>query len=269
MKRFLKSKIFAFILGAIIFGGIGVVATVQFQANEVGYRDTTVDRALDTLYEKANAKETICMKLSGTSLAVGSKYHCNLGENELRNFYVLKVDDNNNEVELIMEKNLSDEVGTQRTMTWNDANTFFNEGHPGYQTKQTWLTKAKEVKIPDVQTIAYAGGVPNWDTTTVTKANEAYFGTNNYTDSSKRSNYAWLYGYTKGCSTAGCTSGSNFYPDSDGYPQGYWTEDLIQNDTSLAWSVSRVGAILYYSTTDNIRNGVRPVIVVSKTSLAG
>ena len=53
MKKFLKSRVFAFILGGIILGSIGVYAS-NILASDISYKDTTVDKALDDLYFKAN-----------------------------------------------------------------------------------------------------------------------------------------------------------------------------------------------------------------------
>lgn len=59
MKRIIKSRIFAFILGAIIFGSVGVIAA-NYAANTIDYTTSknsevkTVKDALDDLYEKHN-----------------------------------------------------------------------------------------------------------------------------------------------------------------------------------------------------------------------
>ena len=59
MNKIFKSRIFSFVLGAIIFGGIGVTSAYTLFANNIGFtpRDTTweVDntkKALDDLYDK-------------------------------------------------------------------------------------------------------------------------------------------------------------------------------------------------------------------------
>ena len=56
MKKILKSRIFQFIVTAIIFTGIGVLAD-NLNASEVNYNDTTVEEALDTLYERSTYTE--------------------------------------------------------------------------------------------------------------------------------------------------------------------------------------------------------------------
>ena len=53
-----KGYIISFILGAIIFGSIGVVATTQILSQDVTYGNTNVKAALDTLYTKAKPDYT-------------------------------------------------------------------------------------------------------------------------------------------------------------------------------------------------------------------
>ena len=68
MKKVLKSRIFAFVLGAVIFGGLVGVSAYTIFANDIGYtpKDTTwkksngeditnVKDAIDELYTKANS----------------------------------------------------------------------------------------------------------------------------------------------------------------------------------------------------------------------
>lgn len=72
MKKIFKSRIFAFVLGAILFGGIGVVSAYTILANNIGYtpKDTTwkktngeditnVKDAIDDLYDKTNNKSDL------------------------------------------------------------------------------------------------------------------------------------------------------------------------------------------------------------------
>ena len=53
MKKIINSKIFAFILGAVLFSGITVYAT-NYLAKDVTYKDTNVENALNDLYENMN-----------------------------------------------------------------------------------------------------------------------------------------------------------------------------------------------------------------------
>lgn len=59
MKRILKNPVFTFILGAIIFSTISVLAVTGINASQISYIDsnnneTTVDLVLDDLYSRAN-----------------------------------------------------------------------------------------------------------------------------------------------------------------------------------------------------------------------
>lgn len=61
MKKIFKSRVFAFVLGALLFGSIGVVSAYTILANDIGYTpsNTTwevdnVKDAIDDLYTKAN-----------------------------------------------------------------------------------------------------------------------------------------------------------------------------------------------------------------------
>ena len=61
MIKLIKSRLFAFVLGALIFGSIGVVSAYTIFANDIGYTpsDSTwkvdnVKDAIDELYTEAN-----------------------------------------------------------------------------------------------------------------------------------------------------------------------------------------------------------------------
>ena len=54
MKKVLKSRVFAFILGALIFSSISVYAAHKYYASDITYKETTLDNALDTLYTTQN-----------------------------------------------------------------------------------------------------------------------------------------------------------------------------------------------------------------------
>ena len=52
-KIFKKGYIFSFILGAIVFGSVGVYAS-NILASDITYKDTNVEDALDELYDKTH-----------------------------------------------------------------------------------------------------------------------------------------------------------------------------------------------------------------------
>ena len=243
MKKCIKSnlKVFiAIIVTAVICIGGTVLASVQFQANEVGYKNTTVDKALDDLYDRVSGTKVACLLISGQAETVGSKYACDPGDGNVRYFYVLKANTTN--VEMIMEKNLSDEIGSTRTMDYNTAMAFFTTG-AGANIKTSWKN-IESIDLPDAQTIADAGGVVGFDVATANAGNYLFL-----------SNRIWLYNYTRG----------NEYPDSDSYPFGYYTKDSVFNNLSKFWIVHRIGQL---SDTTNPSYGVRPVITIAKSKLS-
>ena len=103
-------------------------------------------------------RQTICNVIGntyGNPGEIGSKYECDLGDGISRIFYLLKNDELTNTVKLIYEKNVSDLIGSNVTMTWADANAFFDEGNDGYAVKQAW-NKVVSVDLPDAQDIVDA-----------------------------------------------------------------------------------------------------------------
>ena len=52
MKKILNSKLFLILLTAIIVGSITAYATTQLVASNITYNDTTLDQALDNLYDE-------------------------------------------------------------------------------------------------------------------------------------------------------------------------------------------------------------------------
>lgn len=253
----MKKILFGILIGVILSGTIAY-ATIKIQASEIGYKDGNVEDALNNLYNKAKSK-AFCMHTSGIKGTVGSKYACDPGDGVARNFYILKVDGNN--VDLIMEKNLSDEVGENATMIYSDAIHFFDEENSGYATKQAW-NKIVSIDLPSAQDIAVASEISNFDVTTAT--NWSFFGVNSMTDTSKRANYSWLYNYTKNCiSNGNCT---NECSNDNKCSYGYWTKELLVNSLTDAWSINANGSL----DMDNrgTTRGVRPVIRVLKSNLS-
>lgn len=73
--------------------------------------------------------------------------------------------------------------------------------------------------------------------------------------------YAWLFDYTKGCLTKGCSI-------EDATTNGYWTSDRNPSNNYYAWCVNPSGSLVARSSNEPPLNyGVRPVITVSKSIL--
>ena len=265
MKKFILQNakiITAFVIGLVISGAVVYAATLV-NANQVAYSSGTVEEALNDLYSKATQIKAIkkfCQLKSETALTVGSKYECDPGDGLKRNFCVLTI--RNNEVDLIMENNISDTVGTAKTMSWNDAMKYFRTG-AGKDIPGAW-TNVMNIDLPKAQAITDATGY-NW----VAANNSTWwcFGSKAqdvqgepYCNNSNQGTYAWLFNHLMNCKTTGCTD------DSGATASGYWTRDLVSN-TTYAWRVIRIGNLGRTTVSNSTDLGVRPVITVLKSNL--
>ena len=269
-KIFRKSNIFAFILGAIIFGSIGVIAT-NYVANDVNFTPkdtawkkedgtdiTNVKDALDNLYNRNNS---FCKKITGSKTTIGSKYECDPGDGKYRVFYVLKVNDNT--VGLIMDRNIN-----SGTMNHATALAYFTSG----DGKNLGWSNVQSVDNPKAEDIANAVGNTGWNVSTATTDNKFYFDkyNGNYQNStqvanaSNRSSYGWLYEHTRECEAYGCPLNTSL--DSTG-TYGYWTQEKVSNDSNRAWNVGRSGHLDNINVDSANLCGVRPVITVLKSQL--
>ena len=224
--------------------------------------------------------EPLCTLIDNTygdALEIGAKYSCNLGDGYNRNFYLLGIDDETGFVKLIFEKNVTDLIGSNVTMSYADAMSFFNAGHTGYQVKQAW-NKAINVDMPDIQDImdATLAMNPKADFSVNFDTQADYWwclgshekdengGPTFCPSSVSQQKTAWLFDYTRDCVSRGC---ANEYPASGGnYPYGYWTKNLVATDNTRAWQVHRIGAIRSDVITTT-GYGVRPVVTVYPTNL--
>ena len=269
----MKKYILGLLTGIIIVGSIGVVA-YQMNANQITYvpkdknwKVKTVKEAVDDIKENSTVKK-ICKLKSGEALTIGSKYECNPnGDGTTKyNFYVLRVDSGT--VKLIMERNITDTVGTVRTMDWQSAMNFFTTG----AGKDLGWKVA--VDLPSAQDIADAVGNTSWKVSEkdyngwfYLDDNNGTYGTTPVANSSNPSNYQWLYNYTRECSDSGCDSEKSL---GEGYAWAYWTGSTIAKSSDSkprSWLIVRGGSLHYSGVTDSGGCGVRPVITLSKSQL--
>ena len=271
----MKKNILFFLLGLIVAGSIGVYAAIKYQASEIEYNNTPLDQVLDDLYSKSSG-EKFCVLLSeqyGTKGNVGAKYTCNLGDGVARNFFILKVD--GNDVKMIMERNLTDTVGSARMSSYSAALNYLKSGGQGYATVSAW-TNVKSVDLPDAQDIVDASleinPKENWSFD-ISTASATWWCLGSHTQdqpggptycptSASQQKASWLFDYTVDCGSRGC---SNSMPDNTSYAYGYWTKDLVDTDNTRAWNVTR-GGYLYGNAVSDSVFGVRPVITISKSN---
>ena len=145
-------------------------------------------------------------------------------------------------------------------------------------TTSSWKVTPRLITAEEVNTIV--GGVSTWN---VSDYNSWFFfegtGTKKQSrgtryDSSNRSKYDWLYNNLYACKSEddyGCSiDDNNIYTGygtvKDGKTQGYWTSTPIgtARSGSYIWHVTLNGSLSGYI-ADNVGDGIRPVITISKS----
>ena len=300
MKKIIKNPLFTFILGALIFGGIGTVYALVINANEITYNNsksnsnvTTVQGALEEIYDSASLnkfceyKDNTYSKDNTNKLSVGTMYECTVGydnNNAIKhNFYILAAN-NDKTIDMIMQHNLTEGTSTT-TMTWMDAMGFFDDSNIangiGTTAKSNW-TNVLNINLPTAQAIANAVGNTSWKVENNTNTGWFCFGTgydqtcNGNSGALKNDSQTiknrWLFNYTRECSNSGCNQSLDNINENNVYEAyGYWTRDLVKNylkdDTSYAWFVGRYGLLGNGTVSGADSRGVRPVITVYKNNL--
>lgn len=253
----MKKIVIAILFMGIICTGIGVYATIRIQASEIDYNGRQLDTVIDDLYNKANSRKN-CLYVSGTKGTVGSKYLCDPGDGIARYFYILSIDDLNNTVDFIMDRNITQ--GTSKTLyTYTEAIEFLTTG-VGKNIVDNWKNIIN-VSLPSAEAIAHATNYTNW--TLQTDNGWFYFESHNTSTPNTLGTYAWLYDYLNDCATSKCNFSLNGSEAS-----GYWTKDLCISDMSFAKAVYKTGSLTQDLISDNSRHGVRPVITVSSSQLS-
>ena len=100
----------------------------------------------------------------------------------------------------------------------------------------------------------------NFNSSTTTIDAWFYLDSNNQTltaTSQGASKYAWLFDYTRGCTTFGCHI-------SDSSNNGYWTSTPVLGNNNYVWLIDKVGILHGTNVSYSDRLGVRPVITISK-----
>ena len=233
----------------IIKGEVSISSSI-----DMGDYDVVYDKEKNkyVAYEKGTAPaETLCTKKDGVDLAnltYGNEFTCELGDNDLKTFYVLEINGDN--VSLIMNANV-DSTGkaiTSSTMDrevvawcddsteckidgdWNAANGAFTAN----KALETWTlgwTKLKQSQIKLPTKVQIEGA---------------------YTDSMP----IWLYNYLSDTTN----------PTDMG---GYWTSTPhpAPSYSSYAFAVISSGRVSSMHIIFSTGYGIRPVITISKSNL--
>ena len=172
-------------------------------------------------------------------------------------FYVY--DDSGDNYKLILDHNTTDKAAYETSGTYKeyaqasikavvDSDTSGWVGSPG-------LITANEIATI-TNTTTFNGNSSKW----------FYFdgtGTNKQTqiaNSSEKSEYAWLFDYTNGCTNYGCN-----IVDSNTF--GYWVSSPVSDDSNSSWRVYVDGSLSSYYVGDSFYFGIRPVITIPKSSI--
>ena len=285
MKKIFKNPILTFILGLILSGSVVYAATLI--AGDITYDNTktninadNVQDAIDALYNKANSGsgKTICTYVeseygnASDHYSIGTKYSCEVKENTRYNFYVLT--NHTDSVDLIMERNITELVGTTKTMNWQTAMDYFRNGAGSALNWQV------PVDLPKAQAIADAVGNTGWNTTSNDFNGWFCLGLHDQNSCTNNKSYdkatdaginaiapyKWLFNYTRECSAFGCDATTSL---SEGEAYGYWTTDMVINSSNpaRAWYVTRYGYLDGYDVSNTVRYGVRPVISILKSNM--
>ena len=265
MKNRMKT-IFAFSIGLII--SVVVVYAEGIDANNISYNGKTLKEALDYLYSAPQVQK-FCEYKDNTYVkqesqddpyAIGTKYECYVNSEEHYYFYVLAVN-NGNTVDLIMDRNITQGLGTGNTMmNWTNAMNYIDNN-----LKSSW-TNILDVDLPKAQDIANAADNGSWkaaassawwclETKVKDQANGPTYCYNNTTTK------LWLWDYMRDCTSWHCDN-NLASPEA----LGYWTRDAVVN-TTYAWNVDRRGGLTRTGVSDASSNGIRPVITVLKGNL--
>ena len=162
-------------------------------------------------------------------------------------WYVFNDKEGNATVNVILDHN------TTANVAWNSTADALKKD------TSTWKNTARLITANEVAKIT---GHPTFDASK-TGQSWFYFDSNNQTqtaNASNKSKYAWLFDYTDGCTSYGCSNTSN----SSTY--GYWTSTPKKDDSTIAWVVYTGGTLSYSNVTNN-DYGIRPVITISKSNV--
>ena len=157
-----------------------------------------------------------------------------------------------------------------RSDSYTDPLKGYTIDYSGYRAR---LIEANEIaKITGADTaLQWDSGKPFADDTPTKGTHSSYYyfdgayGTDSIwqtqvATSTGASHYAWLFDYTKGCTSYGCnTANSGTY--------GYWTSSASASRSYYAWHVTASGRV-GYDNVGSVARGLRPVITISKSNLS-
>ena len=172
-------------------------------------------------------------------------------------WYVFNDKEGNATVNVILDHN------TTANVAWNSTgnNSEMKEVKKALENDtKDWKNTARLITANEVAKIT---GYTSWGTN-ITGYPWFCFDTNQQDDTNDcakaqgKSKYAWLFDYTKECTSYGCNV-------SDSSTWGYWTSTQYVNSIHV-WFVARNGR-LDVNSASSTGHGVRPVITISKSNI--
>ena len=266
MKKIFKAKWFVYLIIAVTFLSVGVLAddlidahSVLYAPNNSAFEVDNVQDALDELYSKTKGN-SFCRNITGDKNTVGSKYECDPGDGVWRTFYVLKV--NEDTIDMILSTNLPDTVQTVTIggeMTFPERLRLYFTSGAGATIKASW-TNTLNVDVPKGQDIM--------DAVCVIDSSLSFCGTE-LAKSRGSADYN-----LPGCSSNFHVFGCESFDLVSSLNQGnYWLYECGLDweygwtySNNLAWHVYNGKIEHGYSNTPS-KVAIRPVITVSKNNL--
>ena len=167
--------------------------------------------------------------------------------------------ENASTVNMILDHN------TTATVQWNStgSNGEMKEVATALTTDTSTWNNGLNARLITADEIAKITGNMNFNSLTSVSDDWFYLDSNSHIQvvtGQGKSNYAWLFDYTDGCTSSGCN-----IADSSSY--GYWTSSSYVGNSSYAWLVHKVGTLNRNNVDITPYYGIRPVITISKSIL--
>ena len=261
----MKKMIIGIIIGVIISGTVGVLASTIISSTNVTYQNKTVKESLDELYSKAtkyreyqngdvvyyNPVTNKRCSAKESNNQTGTKTGC-------MKWYTFNDEGaNSSTVNMILDHN------TTAGVAWNSTgrNSEMKEVSTALTNDTQSWNSSLNARLITANEVAKITGNTNFDASK-TGQKWFYFDSNNQTQTATTqgaSKYSWLFDYTNDCTKYGCN-----IADSSNW--GYWTNTPVAGSDSNVWFVNRCGDLRNSYASANA--GVRPVITISKNIIS-
>ena len=264
----MKKIIVGIIIGVIISGTVGVLASTIISSTNVTYQNKTVKESLDELYSIA-AKYRVYQNGDVVYYNPITNKRCSAKESNSQTgtktgcmkWYTFNDSGaNTSTVNMILDHN------TTATVQWNtnNKNVSYEDSDikPEIEklvSESKWSVTPRLISAEEVAKISGNTSFTNISSWFCLDTNQI----DNTSSCSKlqgTSKYSWLFDYTNDCTKYGCNiANSNIW--------GYWTSTTFGNvgSGSNVWMVYRNGNLSYDLANRTTYYGVRPVVTITKT----